>query len=114
MTRAIERRRFDEEGNELELDDEVIELGLTPNRGDLLSMIGVAYEVSAVFNRPIKPLVYELLEDESLNNKELVDVKIETDKCLLYYAKVIKDVKIKKIINNLLHLRKKLLTTKKK
>lgn len=81
---------------ELELDDEVIELGLTPNRGDLLSMLGVAYEVSAVFNRPIKPLVYELLEDESLNNKELVDVKIETEKCLLYYAKVIKDVKIKK------------------
>ena len=81
---------------ELELDDEVIELGLTPNRGDLLSMLGVAYEVSAVFNRPMKPLFYELVEDEALNNNDLVDVKIETDKCLLYYAKVVKDVKIKK------------------
>ena len=81
---------------ELELDDEVIELGLTPNRGDLLSMIGVAYEVSAVFNRPFKPLAYELLEESGLNNNDLVNVSIETDKCLLYYAKVIKDVKIKK------------------
>ena len=40
----------------LELEDDVIELGLTPNRGDLLSMLGVAYEVSAVFNRPLKKL----------------------------------------------------------
>ena len=79
----------------LELDDEVIELGLTPNRGDLLSMLGVAYEVSAVFNRPMKPLAYKLVEAE-FENKELIDVEIETDKCITYYAKVIKDVKIKK------------------
>ena len=79
----------------LELDDEVIELGLTPNRGDLLSMLGVAYEVSAVFNRPLKNLAYEIIEDD-FDNADLVDVKLETEKCLLYYAKVIKDVKIKK------------------
>ena len=79
----------------LELDDEVIELGLTPNRGDLLSMLGVAYEVSAVFNRPLKPLAFKLVEDGS-ENKDLIDVEIKTDKCITYYAKVIKDVKIKK------------------
>ena len=79
----------------LELEDDVIELGLTPNRGDLLSMLGVAYEVSAVFNRPLKKLAYELVEDD-FDNASLVDVKLETEKCLLYYAKVIKDVKIKK------------------
>lgn len=78
---------------ELELEDEVIELGLTPNRGDLLSMIGVAYEVSAVFNRPLKKLAFDLVDTN--NDKGLVDVQIETDKCLAYYAKVIKDVKIK-------------------
>ena len=42
----------------LNMDDYVIELGITPNRGDLLSMLGVAYEFSAAFNRPLKPLIY--------------------------------------------------------
>ena len=68
----------------LNLADEVIELGLTPNRGDLLSMLGVAYEVSAVFNRPMKPLAYELKEGLGKTN---VDVVVETDKCPVYFAK---------------------------
>ena len=40
----------------LNLADPVIELGLTPNRGDMLSMLGVAYEMSAVFKRELKYL----------------------------------------------------------
>ena len=38
----------------LNFDDTVIELGVTPNRGDLLSMLGVAIEVSAVYDRPFR------------------------------------------------------------
>ncbi|MFA5542680.1 MAG: phenylalanine--tRNA ligase subunit beta [Bacilli bacterium] len=79
-------------GVALNLHDEVIELGLTPNRGDLLSMIGVSYEVSAIFNRQLKPLTYKLIKS-SINTN--VDVKIESKKCLAYYAQVIKGVKIK-------------------
>ncbi|PTQ57584.1 MAG: Phenylalanyl-tRNA synthetase beta chain [Candidatus Carbobacillus altaicus] len=37
----------------LDLNDRVLELDLTPNRADCLNMIGVAYEVSAVFDRPL-------------------------------------------------------------
>lgn len=76
----------------LSLDDEVIELGLTPNRGDLLSMIGVAYEVSAVFNRPLKPLAYDLIKGEIDDEIEVVN---ETDDCKIYYARVFKDLEIK-------------------
>lgn len=76
----------------LNLDDYVIELGLTPNRGDLLSMLGVAMEVSAVFNRPLKPLAYTTLKDE--NTKKLTIIN-ETDKCIGYYGKVFKNVQIK-------------------
>ena len=36
------------------LDDEVLELGLTPNRSDALSMLGVAYEVAAILGREVK------------------------------------------------------------
>ena len=72
---------------------DVIELGLTPNRSDLLSMLGVAYEVSAVFEREMKALEYSYTEDGEENN---VNLTVDTDKCSLYYAKVIKDIKIKK------------------
>lgn len=76
----------------LNLHDEVLELGLTPNRGDLLSMLGVAYELSAVFERPLKPLVYDLIK---VKGDGEIKVTLETDKCLSYYAQVIKDVEIK-------------------
>ena len=72
---------------------DVLELGLTPNRSDLLSMLGVAYEVSAVFEREMKALEYSYTEDGEENN---VNLSVDTDKCSLYYAKVIKDIKIKK------------------
>ena len=80
---------------ELDFEDDVLELGLTPNRGDLMSMLGVGYEASAVFNRPLYIPTCEVKESDFLN-KDLINVKVETDKCLTYYAKVIKDVKIKK------------------
>lgn len=38
----------------LGLDDHVLELDLTPNRADCLSMLGVAYEVSALTGRPVQ------------------------------------------------------------
>ena len=37
----------------LGMDDEVLELDLTPNRSDCLSIIGVAYEVAALFDREL-------------------------------------------------------------
>ncbi|WP_232695739.1 phenylalanine--tRNA ligase subunit beta [Brevibacillus daliensis] len=37
----------------LGLDDHVLELGLTPNRSDCLSMLGVAYEVAAILGREV-------------------------------------------------------------
>ncbi|NUU63715.1 phenylalanine--tRNA ligase subunit beta [Paenibacillus agri] len=38
----------------LDLNDEVLEFDLTPNRSDCLSMIGAAYEVSAILGRELK------------------------------------------------------------
>lgn len=40
----------------LDLDDAVIELKLTPNRSDCLSIEGLARELAAVFGRPLLPL----------------------------------------------------------
>ena len=76
----------------LYLNDYVIELGLAPNRGDLLSMLGVAIEVSAVFNRPLKPLVFPSIKEESLVELDIIN---ETKQCLGYFGKVFKNIQIK-------------------
>lgn len=78
----------------LNLKDPVIELGLTPNRGDMLSMLGVAYEMSAVFKRPLKPLAFSIQRkmDETVQK---MDIKIETPNCISYYGQVIKNINLK-------------------
>ena len=37
----------------LDLDDEIIELSITPNRADALSMRGVAHEVAAIYDKSV-------------------------------------------------------------
>ncbi len=80
------------------LDDYVIELGLTPNRMDLLSMNGVANDVVAMYNSNRLPLEYELHEIEK-EAKDEISVTLETRNCYSYYARVIEDVEIKESPN---------------
>lgn len=75
-------------------DNYILDLDITPDRGDLLSMVGMAYEMSALFNRPLKPLAYEL-KNKGQNSLDIIEVDSTTDKCLSYYAKVFTDVVIK-------------------
>ena len=78
----------------LNLDDAVLELGLTPNRADALSMLGVAHEVAAILGREVK---YPEISYEKSSEKasDLVDVKVDAaEDNPLYIAKVIKNVTI--------------------
>jgi phenylalanyl-tRNA synthetase beta chain len=78
----------------LNRDDEVLELGLTPNRADCLSMLGVAYEVAAILGREVKLPEIDL---QPVNEKatDYITVKVEANEDNpLYAAKVIKNVKI--------------------
>ena len=45
------------------LDDQVIEVDLTPNRGDCLSIAGVAREVGVINRSEVKPLEFESIEE---------------------------------------------------
>lgn len=78
----------------LNRDDQVLELGLTPNRSDCLSMIGVAYEVAAILGREVKlPSIEKHPASEKASN--YIKVRVEAvDDNPLYVAKVIKNVKI--------------------
>ena len=79
---------------QLNLDDAVLELGLTPNRADALSMLGVAHEVAAILGREVK---YPEISYENSSEKasDLVDVKVDApEDNPIYIAKVIKNVTI--------------------
>jgi phenylalanyl-tRNA synthetase beta chain len=78
----------------LNLDDAILELGLTPNRSDCLSMLGVAYEVAAILNREVKlPDVNMEAGKEKASDYITINVEAKEDSPL-YGAKVIKNVKI--------------------
>jgi phenylalanyl-tRNA synthetase beta chain len=71
--------------------DSVLDLEITPNRGDLLSHFGLARDLSAKYGEKLeKP---ELKAESSEGNNGL-KIEIHSDKCSLYMARVIKNVKI--------------------
>lgn len=78
----------------LDLDDEIIELSITPNRADALSMRGVAHEVAAIFDSQVHFPSYDLKEVDK-QAKELLEVAIESPKVALYAARVIEGVEVK-------------------
>ena len=78
----------------LGLEDEVIDFELTSNRGDLLSILGMAYELGAIYKKDVKDIELNYNEiDESINGK--FNLEIKTDNCSLFLAKKVKDVVIK-------------------
>ncbi len=78
------------------LSDTVLDLEITPNRPDCLSMVGMAREVGAMYRQDVTLPLFEL---EEARNKpdahELVTVQIDDPvRCPRYTARVIKNVKV--------------------
>jgi phenylalanyl-tRNA synthetase beta chain len=79
----------------LGLTDTIFEIDLTPNRPDCLSVIGVAREIAAIQNSPLKYPDFKLA-DKSDKISGLTSVKIEApDHCPRYVARLLEDIKIK-------------------
>lgn len=80
----------------LDLEDWVFEINVTPNRGDELSVIGIAREVSAVFGAELKLPEKSLVETDT-PVEDLLSVEIlAPDACPRYAARVVEDVNIRK------------------
>ena len=78
----------------LGLRDTVLELGLTPNRSDAMSMLGVAYEVAAILSQDVKlPEISYTASAEKAQDKLKLRVE-DTSVNPLYAAKVVKNVKV--------------------
>lgn len=80
----------------LGLDDHVIEFEITPNRPDCLSVIGMAREAAATFNTSLNEPNLEIINEVDDIYDYSNGIEIETDNCIRYYSKVIKDVKVER------------------
>ncbi len=78
----------------LDLDTTVLDIGMTPNRADCLSVLGIAREVAAYFDLPLN---IPSTDVSSIESEEATSVEIEIrdpEDCPLYMAREIRGVKI--------------------
>ena len=78
----------------LGLDDTIVEYEITSNRVDCFSMIGMAREVGATFNKPFyAPELRETGNDKDVN--DFVKVSVEDNElCTRYCARLVENIKI--------------------
>ena len=75
----------------LNLDDAILNLKVLANRPDLLSLLNVAREVGAIFNRKVNELEIKKLDGRKIETK----VGSETFRCSQFSAKEVRGVTIK-------------------
>ncbi len=80
--------------NELGLKDIMYEIGLTPNRADCLSVVGVAREVSAMVDASLRLPEIVVTENDNLASEKTSVVIEDADLCPRYAARLIENVKI--------------------
>ena len=83
------------ESTEKRGDDTILDFEITPNRGDCLSILGMAREIAALYNSKLKIQNSKLqFKTQSLDKK--IDVKISDAKiCPRYTARIIDNIEIK-------------------
>lgn len=78
----------------LSLNDTYVDYELTANRSDLLSMLGMAYEVGAIYDKKVNIPTTTLNETNEKAN-DYIDIECKTNNCSAYMARIVKNVVIK-------------------
>ena len=76
----------------LGLNDYILDLSITPNRADALSMRGLTYELGALYNNKVD---FNDVEKEENYEDTSLQVAIESDSCRNYVGQVVKNVEVK-------------------
>jgi len=91
---ALTLAGLEAEGMEVVGDDVIFEIGLTPNLGHCMSIIGMVRELSAILNLPIKRQEIEIKEtDEKIEDAIKIDIK-DSLQCAKYCARLVRGVKV--------------------
>ena len=77
----------------LGLDDEILDVSLTPNRSDCMAAFAMAKETGAVLNRKVTLPAYE--GASKCGEKTNLKVSSKSEKCPLYCGKIVRDITIK-------------------
>lgn len=75
------------------LNDVVLDINVTPNRPDCNSVIGIAREICAIYNKPFKDVDYSY-KTVAGNVKDFISVEVKTEKCPRYMAAYVKNLKL--------------------
>ena len=78
----------------MEMDDEVIDFELTANRGDLLSILGMAHEIAAIYDKKVKEIDLSHKENSENINSSFKVIR-NTENCSIFLAKKVENVVIK-------------------
>ncbi|MGC8858979.1 MAG: phenylalanine--tRNA ligase subunit beta [Ignavibacteria bacterium] len=73
--------------------DYIFEIGVTPNRGDLFSHIGIAREIAAIYGKKLKLPEIKLRESKE-KSSDYIKINIESKYCKRFTGRVIRNVKI--------------------
>ena len=76
----------------LGLNDYILDLSITPNRADALSMRGLTYELGALYNNKVD---FNDVEKEENYEATSLQVSIESDSCRNYVGQIVKNVEVK-------------------
>lgn len=76
----------------LGLNDYILDLSITPNRADALSMRGLTYELGALYNNKVN---FNDVEKEENYEATSLQVAIESDSCRNYVGQVVRNVEVK-------------------
>ena len=79
----------------LGLDDVVLDIDLTSNRGDCFNMLGLAREAAALLGQKLKMPELSVAEKAGGNLKEMATIKVEAkDLCSRFAMRLLKNIKI--------------------
>ena len=78
----------------LGLDDDVLETGITPNRADLFSMNGTAWEVAAILSEEPTLPAFELNETDE-QTSDVIEATAPAELASKYAVRVVKNVTVK-------------------
>ncbi|MGC8658562.1 MAG: phenylalanine--tRNA ligase subunit beta [Desulfomonilaceae bacterium] len=78
-----------------DVEDVILEVSITPNRGDCLSILGVAREIAALTGVSVRMPQFAVLESDQKAKDHLVIEVPDYDLCPRYVARIIENVQVR-------------------